>query len=286
MSEQSIPVWFITGCSTGFGRELAKLVLERGWKAVMTARDPRKIQDLTAGADGRALALRLDVTDPAQIAEAVKKAEGTFGKIDVLVNNAGYGYLSALEEGEDKEIRAMFETNVFGLAAVTRAVLPGMRRRRHGHILNISSIGGFVGFPGISYYNATKFAVEGLSEALAKEVEPLGIKVVIVEPGAFRTDWAGRSLKQAGHTIDDYATTAIARRQAISNGSGKQPGDPVRAAKAMIEVVESGNPPLRLILGRIALELGRTKLEQVRRDFDTWEKTSQGADFPEVQTAK
>jgi NAD(P)-dependent dehydrogenase (short-subunit alcohol dehydrogenase family) len=286
MPQQNTPVWFITGCSTGFGRELAKLVLEHGWRAVVTARDPRKVQDLVAGTDGRGLALKLDVTDSAQVVEAVKKAEAAFGKIDVLVNNAGYGYMSGVEEGTDKEIRAQFETNFFGLADVTRAVLPGMRRHRSGHILNISSMAGFIGFPGVGYYNASKFAVEGLSEALAKEVEPLGIKVTIVEPGPFRTDWAGRSLKQAGEGIEDYAKTAVARRQAISGGSGKQPGDPVRGAKAMIEVVQSSNPPMRLILGRIALEGARAKLDVVRRDFDTWEKTSLGADFPPAQAAK
>ena len=192
MSQQDLPVWFITGCSTGFGRELAKLVLERGWRVLATARNPQQIQDLVAGTDGRGLALKLDVTDSAQVIEAVKKAEATFSKIDVLVNNAGFGYMAAVEEGEDEEVRAMFETNFFGLVEMTKAVLPGMRRRRSGHILNISSIGGFVGFPSSGYYNATKFAVEGLSEALAKEVEPLGIKVIIVEPGPFRTDWAGR----------------------------------------------------------------------------------------------
>lgn len=286
MSQQDLPVWFITGCSTGFGRELAKLVLERGWRAVATARNPQQIQDLVAGTDGRGLALKLDVTDSAQVIEAVKKAEATFGKIDVLVNNAGYGYMAAVEEGEDKEVRAMFETNFFGLVEMTKAVLPGMRRRRSGHILNISSIGGFVGFPSSGYYNATKFAVEGLSEALVKEVGPLGIKVVIVEPGPFRTDWAGRSLKQTGDGIEDYAKTAAARRQAISSGSGKQAGDPVRGAKAMIEVVQSSNPPLRLVLGRIALETARGKIELLRRDFDGWEKTSLAADFPPAQAAK
>ncbi len=198
MPQQNAPVWFITGCSTGFGRDLAKLVLEKGWRAVVTARNPDTVQDFNTAYPDRALALKLDVTDPAQVAEAVKKAESSFGRIDVLVNNAGFGYLAAIEEGEDSEVRAMFETNVFGLAAMTRAVLPGMRQRRSGHIVNISSMAGLVGFPGVGYYNATKFAVEGLSEALAKEVEPLGIKVLVVEPGPFRTDWAGRSLKQTG----------------------------------------------------------------------------------------
>jgi len=286
MSQQDLPVWFITGCSTGFGRELTKLVLERGWRVVATARNPQQIQDLVAGTEGRGLALKLDVTDSAQVIEAVKKAEAAFGKIDVLVNNAGFGYMAAVEEGEDEEVRAMFETNFFGLVEMSKAVLPGMRRRRSGHILNISSIGGFVGFPSSGYYNATKFAVEGLSEALAKEVEPLGIKVIIVEPGPFRTDWAGRSLKQTRNAIDDYAETAATRRQAISKGSGKQAGDPVRGAKAMIEVVQSSNPPLRLLLGRWGLEAARGKIELLRRDFDGWEKTSLAADFPPAQAAK
>ena len=183
MPAQLSDVWFITGCSTGFGRELAKLVLDRGYRAVITARDPRTIQDLTAGQEGRALALKLDVTNKAEVAEAVKKAESTFGSIDVLVNNAGYGYVGAVEESEEDEVRAMVDTNFFGLARMIHAVLPGMRRRRRGSIVNISSNGGLLAFPGVGYYNATKFAVEGLSEALAKEVAPLGIKVLLVEPG-------------------------------------------------------------------------------------------------------
>jgi NAD(P)-dependent dehydrogenase (short-subunit alcohol dehydrogenase family) len=283
---QNAPVWFITGCSTGFGRELSKVVLGRGWRAVVTARDPQSLAELVKGNEARALALKLDVTDMAQVSEAVKKAEAKFGQIDVLVNNAGFGYLSGVEEGEDEEVRAMFETNFFGLAAMTKAVLPGMRKRRRGHIVNISSIGGFLGFPGVSYYNATKFAVEGLSEGLAKEVEPLGIKVLIVEPGPFRTDWAGRSLRQARHPIQDYANTSAARRQAIAGGSGKQAGDPVRAAEAIIKAVESSTPPLRLLLGRMALGAGRAKLDAVRRDFDAWEETTLSADYPEARAAK
>jgi len=286
MSQQNAPVWFITGCSTGFGRELAKLVLGRGWRAVVTARDPKSVQDLVAGKEDLALALKLDVTKAEQVAEAAKKAEAKFGRIDVLVNNAGYGFLSAVEEGQEDEIRAQFETNFFGLAAMTRAVLPLMRKQRSGHILNISSIGGFIGFPGVAYYNASKFAVEGLSEALAKEVEPLGIKVTIVEPGPFRTDWAGRSLITPRKAIADYTDTAGARRKGISSGSGKQVGDPVRAAAAMIKVVESPNPPMRLLLGRMALNGARGKLDQLRRDFDTWEAVTVSADYPEAQAAK
>jgi NAD(P)-dependent dehydrogenase (short-subunit alcohol dehydrogenase family) len=283
MAQQDTPVWFITGCSTGFGRELARLVLQHGYRAIVTAREPRKTQDLAAGHDGRALVLKLDVTDGAQAEDAAKTAEATFGQIDVLVNNAGYGYLAAVEESEEDEARAMFETNFFGLARMIHAVLPGMRRRRRGCIVNISSIGGLVGFPSVGYYNATKFAVEGLSEALAKEVEPLGIRVLIVEPGPFRTDWAGRSIKQTRREIDDYAQTAGANRRRIRSYSGKQPGDPARAGEAIIQAVKSPTPPLRLVLGRVAIEIARGKLDSLRRDFDAWEETTLGTDFPDSQ---
>ena len=283
MPPQNSDVWFITGCSTGFGRELAKLVLDRGYRAVITARDPRKIQDLTAGQEGRALALKLDVTSAEEAADAVKNAETTFGSIDVLVNNAGYGYLGAVEESEEEEVRAMFETNFFGLARMIHVVLPGMRQRHRGSIVNISSIGGLVAFPGVAYYNATKFAVEGLSEALAKEVGPLGIKVLVVEPGPFRTDWAGRSLKRSNQQIKDYAETAGAFLERLMRGSGKQVGDPVRAGEAIIKELESDNMPLHLVLGRIAVDTARSKIELLRRDVDAWEETSLSADYPDSQ---
>jgi NAD(P)-dependent dehydrogenase (short-subunit alcohol dehydrogenase family) len=283
MPLQDSDVWFITGCSTGFGRELAKLVLDRGYRAVVTARDPRKIQDLTTGHEGRVLVLKLDVTNAAEAAEAVKKAETTFGSIDVLVNNAGYGYVGAVEESEEDEIRAIIETNFFGLERMIRAVLPGMRRRRHGGIVNLSSIGGLVGFPGTGYYNATKFAVEGLSEALSKEVAPLGIKVLVVEPGPFRTDWAGRSLKQSSRHIQDYAETAGAFRERITGRKGKQAGDPVRAGEAIIKALDSDNAPLHLLLGRLAIDTARSKIELLRRELEAWEETSLNADYPESQ---
>ena len=244
MSGSPPPVWFITGCSTGFGRELARLVLERGWRAVVTARKPDQVADLVERHKDRALALALDVTDGAQIAATAKAAQDRFGGIDVLVNNAGYGYLAAVEEGEDAEVRAMFEANFFGLAAMTRAVLPGMRARRSGCIVNISSIGGLASFPATGYYHATKYAVEGLSESLAQEVGPLGIKVVIVEPGPFRTNWAGPSIKQSAIRLADYEPTAGARRAQTEARSGKQPGDPVRAAEAIIAAVEAAEPPM------------------------------------------
>ena len=275
------PVWFITGCSTGFGRELADLVLKRGWRAVVTARDPSKLQDLVSGFEDQALAVRLDVTDPAQVKESVRQAEQKFGRIDVLVNNAGYGYLAAIEEGEDEAVRAMFETNVFGLVDMTKAVLPVMRKQRSGHIVNISSIGGLVGFAATGYYHATKYAVEGLSDSLAIEVEPLGIKVLVVEPGPFRTDWAGRSIKQSATRIGDYDQTAGERRKQTGARSGNQPGDPRRGCEAIIAAVQSDNPPRHLVLGKPALELARNKLEALRHDFDTWESVTLAADFPE-----
>ena len=283
---QEIPVWFITGCSTGFGRELAKLVLARGWKAVVTARNPDQLKDLVKGNEETVLALRLDVTDANQIADAVRQAEEKFGHIDVLVNNAGYGYLAAIEEGEDDQVRAMFETNFFGLVATTKAVLPGMRKRKSGHIVNVSSIGGLVSFGATGYYHATKYAVEGLSESLAIEVVPLGIKVTIVEPGPFRTDWAGRSLLESKTVIADYDSTAGERRRQSQKGSGKQVGDPIRGAQAIIDAVTSAKPPLRLVLGKPALQLGYKKLEAVKKDFDDWRETTMGADYPEFQDPK
>ena len=276
------PVWLITGCSTGFGRELAKILIGRGYRVAASARDPASIADLVAGHDAAALALKLDVDKAPEIAAAVEATRQKFGRIDVLVNNAGYGYLSAVEEGEDADIRAMFETNVFGLAAMTRAVLPLMRAEKSGAIVNISSQGGFIGFAGVGYYNATKFAVEGLSEALAKEVAPFGIKVLIVEPGPFRTDWGGRSLKAPKQPIEAYAETAIARRKQIQNYSGTQPGDPVRAAEAIVATVESANPPLRLPLGSIAFEGMSAEIEAVRKEIASVEAVARGADYPKA----
>jgi NADP-dependent 3-hydroxy acid dehydrogenase YdfG len=281
MPSRPSDVWLITGCSTGFGRELAKILPERGYKVVATARDTAKIQDLATGHGNSVLPLKLDVTNPAEVIDGVRAAEAAFGRIDVLVNNAGYGYLGSIEESDENEIRAMFEANFFGLSNMVRAVLPGMRQRRHGSIVNLSSIGGLVGMPGVGYYNATKFAVEGLSEALAKEVNPIGIQVLVVEPGPFRTDWAGRSLKTAHNTISEYAETAGANVSRISGRSGTQAGDPVRAAEAMIKAVESANAPLHLALGQMAIDTARNKLDSLRRDLDSWESTSIDADFPE-----
>ncbi len=272
------PVWFITGCSTGFGRELARQVLERGHRVVVTARDPAEVKDLAAL--GEALVLKLDVTKQAQINAAIKAAEKKFGGIDVLVNNAGIGYFAAIEEGEENEVLRMFAINVFGLSRMIRAALPGMRRRGKGFIVNFSSIAGLCAFPAAGYYNATKFAVEGLSEALWQEVEPLGIKVMLVEPSGFRTDWAGRSANESKRQIAAYAATAGAWRKQVRALSGKQAGDPVRAGQAIIKAVECASPPHRLLLGNDAYEGANTKLKELAKEFKAWEAVARGADFP------
>nr|WP_156096112.1 oxidoreductase [Amycolatopsis jejuensis] len=274
------PVWFITGCSTGLGRALATAVLERGLRAVVTARDPERVAGLVAAYPGRAVAVALDVTDPRQITTAVVEAERAFGRIDVLVNNAGYGYLAAAEEGEDAEIRALFEANVFGLMALTRAVLPGMRARRSGHVVSVSSLGGLAAFGATGYYHATKFAVEGFTESLSAEVGPLGIGVTIVEPAAFRTNWSGPSMRESAIRIDDYADTAGARRTSTLATYGKQPGDPARAATAVIDAVTSAEPPLRLLLGRAAYDIATARLDTLRKGFDDWRDVTLSADFP------
>ena len=276
------PVWFITGCSTGFGHELAKLVLARGWRAIVTARDKARVADLVQGAEDRALALDLDITDAGQIAAAVAAAEQRFGGIDVLVNNAGYGYQASVEEGDDVEIRAQFDANVFGLFALTRAVLPGMRARHGGHVLNITSVAGFVGFPGSGYYAASKHAVEGWSDALAAEGKPLGIKVTCIEPGPFRTDWAGRSLKQTPNRIAAYADTAGARMKGTADVSGKQPGDPARAAEAMIRITEVENPPRHLVLGAFGIDAVTAKLKASLAEIEQWRDTGLATDFPQA----
>lgn len=253
-------------------------MLERGYRTVVTARNPNEVNHLAAM--GEALLLKLDVTDQGQIDAAIKAAEDKFGRIDVLVNNAGIGYFAAIEESEEDQIRRMFEIKVFGLSRMIHAVLPGMRKRRKGFIVNFSSVGGLVSFPVTGYYHATKYAVEGLSEALWQEVEPLGIKVMLVEPSGFRTDWAGRSANESKRQIDDYAATAGVRRSQSRATSGKQPGDPVRAADAIVKVIESPNPPHHLLLGNIAYEAAMAKLDDLRREFSAWEAVSRGADFP------
>ena len=272
------PVWFITGCSTGFGRELATQTLAQGLRTVVTARHPEAVAAFASQAG--VLVLALDVTEHSQVDAAVQAAERKFGRIDVLVNNAGIGYFAAIEEGEDAEVRRMFEINVFGMSRMIRAVLPGMRRRRQGCIVNISSLAGLRSAPALGYYNATKFAVEGLSGALLQEVGPLGIKVMVVEPSGFRTDWAGRSATESKAQIADYAKTAGAWRQEIRADSGKQPGDPVRAVRALIAAVQSAEPPAHLLLGNDAYDGAMAKLTELRQDFSAGEAVARGADFP------
>ncbi len=273
--------WFITGASTGFGRLLAEEVLKSGGKVVATARKLDKIADLEEKYPGKARVFALDVTDAAQIHSVVAQAVTGFAPVDVLVNNAGYGIAGAIEEATEDEFMPVYETNVFGLIRVTQELLPHMRQRRSGHILNLSSIGGLAASPGWGYYQSTKFAVEGLTEALAAEVAPLGIHVTAIEPGPFRTDFLGRSGVEAANRIADYDATAGNARRYMDDQDGKQPGDPLRAVRAMIAVVESPNPPLRLLLGASALKRLREKLDAWQKEIAAWESTTVGADFPE-----
>ena len=280
MTQQSPKrVWFITGASTGFGKVLAAKLAQDGQQVVATARKPEQI---TTHGDN-VLALELDVTKQPTIDAAVSAAIARFGRIDVLVNNAGYGLVGAIEEPTEAEIAQVFDTNVFGLLRVTRAVLPYMRAAKSGHILNLSSIGGLIASPGIGYYNATKFAVEALSEALRAECEPLGIKVIVVEPGPFRTDFLGRSGAIADKVIEDYVPTAGKMRAYFSENDGKQAGDPDRAVAAMVAAVDSSTPPKHLILGRSAFERMSARVEQWQKDLASGRETAINADFPAEQ---
>jgi NAD(P)-dependent dehydrogenase (short-subunit alcohol dehydrogenase family) len=274
-----VTTWLITGCSTGLGRSLAEAVIAAGHNAVVTARDASKVADLAEQDPDRVLGLSLDVTDPNQVSDVVRRAEERFGGIDVLVNNAGYGYRAAVEEGDDPDIRTLFDTHVFGVVVLLKAVLPGMRARRSGAIVNISTIGVQIMPAGSGYYAASKAALEGLSGALHDELKPLGISVTVVEPGAFRTDFAGRSLTQSTTVIDDYADTAGKRRKEHGTGHGTQPGDPAKAAQAIITAVESDESPAFLLLGTDALTTYR-RLSQARLDLiATWENTTTGTDI-------
>ncbi|XGV94725.1 MAG: oxidoreductase [Leptolyngbya sp. BL-A-14] len=272
-------VWLITGCSTGFGRALAEAVLQKGDYLLTTAREPEQLRPLIEDYPKTAKAVRLDVTLSQDIQAAVDTAIATFGRIDVLVNNAGYGLIGALEEVSDADIRQQFETNFFGALRLMQAVLPVMRQQGNGHIVNISSTAGLVGFGGSSIYCATKFALEGLSEALAKEVESFGIKVTLIEPGAFRTNFNGRSLAAAEQFIDAYATVSSASLQWFKAMDGQQPGNPVKAAQAILQAVESPHPPMRLALGTDAMSLIQEKLEWVKTDLDTWQQVTVSTDY-------
>jgi NAD(P)-dependent dehydrogenase (short-subunit alcohol dehydrogenase family) len=272
-------VWFITGTSQGFGSELARAALQRGDSVVATSRRPEKVKAAFPDAGDRLLALAVDLAQPASIQSAVETALKRFGRIDVLVNNAGHGLLGAVEEASDEEIKAVFDLNVFGLIRMTRAVLPHMRERHSGHIVNLSSIGGLVGLPGWGIYNATKFAVEGLSEALAIELAPLGIKVTAVEPGPFRTDFLGGSLSTARQQLADYDGTAGKTRAAAGQRHGGQPGDPALAAEAIIKVVSADKPPVHLPLGALAVQKANEKLDELKKEFAAWRDVALATDF-------
>ena len=280
MTVHTPQVWFITGCSTGLGLELARQVLASGRHAVVTARDKGRLDALVALAPERALALDLDVNDGAQIAAAVAAARERFGRIDVLVNNAGYGYMSSVEEGEEEQIRAQFDANVFGLFAMTRAVLPAMRAQRCGYVINLTSVAGYVGFPGSGYYAASKHAVEGWSDSLAAETASLGIRVSCVAPGPARTDWAGRSMTQTPNLIADYADTVGARMRATSEISGHQPGDPVRIAQMIVGLADLPHPPRHLVLGHFGINAVSAKLQSSRDEIEAWRERGAATDFP------
>ncbi|MFO1312617.1 MAG: oxidoreductase [Burkholderiales bacterium] len=272
--------WLITGCSTGLGRALAQRALARGERCAVTARDPRTVADIVGPHPGTAVAIALDVRDPAQRRAAVAQTLERFGAIDVLVNNAGHGYSAAVEEGDEAQVRDMFDTNFFGLAAMVREVVPVMRRQGGGRMLNVSSIGGLLGNIGSGYYNASKFAVEGLSQALAQEVAPHGIRVTLIEPGPFRTDFQGRSMQRAKARVGAYADTVHARRAQQDKNLGREPGDPVRAADAIVDLAEHPDPPMHLLLGANAVGRAREKFNALLKSIDAWEKVSKGTDFP------
>ena len=263
-------IYLITGTSSGFGRALAEAVLARGDAAVLTARHPDSVSDLVSRYPERALALRMDVVVEADRTAAVQAALRRFGRIDVLVNNAGRGSLGAAEEFSPAQLREQLELNFIACAEMIRAVLPGMRERRSGHILNVSSIGGRVNVGGFALYGAAKFALEGYSEALRDEVAPLGIRVTLVEPGAFRTGFAGTANLRPATTIADYAAAIEPIRQYLYGNDGKQLGDPRKAAQVMIQAVESDDPPLRLMLGADAYALWEQKLAAMQAELARW----------------
>lgn len=276
-------VWFITGASRGFGLQIARDLLQRGHQVVATARSAAAVTD-ALGENPDLLAVALDVTDEAQARETVQAAVQRFGRIDVLINNAGRGLLGAVEEATDAEVRAVYETNVFGLLTVTRAVTPVLRAQRSGTIVNISSVGGFVSSPGWGVYASTKFAVEALSEALHAELQPLGIHAMVVEPGYFRTDFLdSSSLQIQQNTIDDYATGPAGQmRVTADQRNHDQPGDPAKAAAAIIDVVESERPPVRLLLGNDTIAAVEAKLDHVRSELAQWRSVSASTDFDDA----
>lgn len=271
-------VWLITGSSAGFGRELALAALGAGDRVMATARQPHQLNDLVTIGRGRLRTAPLDVTDDAQVAAAVAQTIAEFGRVDVLVNNAGHGSVGAVEELDLADLRALMDVMFFGAVAVTKAALPHMRARRSGAIIQLSSMGGQLSMPGFGAYCAAKFALEGLSEALAAEVVPFGIRVLIVEPGAFRTEFGGQRMHRS-RIIEEYAVSTAATRAAVDAMDGTQPGDPAKAARAILEVLDSPDPPLRLALGNDAVDHIAAHHELLRTDLARWEKVSRGTDL-------
>jgi len=272
-------VWLITGCSRGFGLTLASTVLSRGQRVIATARQPSTLDDLAARFPGTCRVLALDVTDAAQVKTVVAQAAGAFGRLDVVVNNAGYGLVGALEELSTEQIARNFDTNFFGALDVIRETLPILRARGSGHIVNISAAAVISNYAGFSIYGATKWALEGVSESLAAELKPLGVKVTIVQPGPFRTDFIGRSLERADSHIADYDRSSGKFLRLLETMDGRQPGDPARAAQAIMAAVESETPPLRLVLGKYANDKMRKKLAEAERERAAWEPVGLAADF-------
>ncbi len=275
--EPNSRTWFISGCLAGMGRPLTEAILQRGDQAFITARDPAKVQDFAERFPDRATVMYMDVARPDSIHQAVRHAFERFPQIDVLVNNAGYGLQGAVEEVSMEQVRRQFDTNFFGLTEVIQAVLPHMRKARRGHILNMSSVGGLVATAGLGIYHATRFALEGLSEALAQEVTPLGIGVTLVELGAFESDWAGGSLLRTERVIEDYSRTRQTFRSEGAHAHGGQPGDPRRAVEAILLAVSSPRPPLRLVLGADALAKVRRKMAGLEEELRHWEALSRTA---------
>lgn len=280
-SQHAGKVWFITGTSTGFGRLLAEEVLREGGRVIATARKLEQITDLQRAHPQTARVFGLDVTNPEQIESVAAEAVASFGRIDVLVNNAGYGIAGGIEEATEEEFLPVFDTNVFGLIRVTRAFLPQFRKQRDGHIINMSSMAGIGGSAGWGYYNATKFAVEGFSEALAGEMAAIGVKVTIIEPGPFRTDFLGRSGVLAKREIAEYKPALDPVRHYFSANAGVQRGDPAKAIQAILDVAASSNPPLHLLLGAAAYNRMKGKLDQWHKEMAQYESVTLGADFPE-----
>jgi NAD(P)-dependent dehydrogenase (short-subunit alcohol dehydrogenase family) len=271
--------WMITGSSRGFGRRLAEAVLEAGDNLVATARSTGSLKDLAENNGGRFRAVPLDVTDPGAARAAAETAVREFGRLDVLVNNAGYANVAPIEDADPDDFRAQVETNLWGVINVTRAALPVLHAQRGGHIIQFSSIGGRLGTPGLGAYQLSKWGIEGFSEVLAQEVAPFGVKVTIIEPGAFRTDWAGSSMKTSQHLHPDYQPTVGATIEGLRRSSGQQPGDPARAAKIIIDLAGAAEPPLRLLLGKSALRQARDITARRSAEDEKWATVTESADF-------